>query len=457
MWESASSISKVCGKGGKQHHRFPGFPQTVISTACLDHLELSGGGLHRSIDPVLLELDRAYVVQRRVHSCSVIPEQPGDGFILGLADGFKAPAMQSLYLQRTKQRLRAGVVPAVALAAHRRRNAMLFEYLAEVVAGVLAAAIAMKAQPCILTWVALQPSHLQSIDHQAALHIRPHRPAHHFAAEQIDNYSQEQPAFLGCDVGKITDPDLVGSGHDELAIKHVGRNRQLVPAVGGDHAETPLAARLNAVLLHQSLHPQLAHANPLRPQLSPDARPPIRTPILCIDGADVNRKCFVAEVAALGNIHATRQLRTQTTFLHLLSSHLRLAAGALQGASSMLPDPVAQGLLNHAQTACCRRLALARLYKPRRLLLEFKRVPAPLTIPHLRYPFALEQLAKGYVLRGQGHWAYFIPIGPRNSRTFSLASNWRLNRMRATHCPWSSFFQTRAPPNCAAIASGGRS
>jgi hypothetical protein len=26
MWESASSISKVCGKGGKQHHRFPGFP-----------------------------------------------------------------------------------------------------------------------------------------------------------------------------------------------------------------------------------------------------------------------------------------------------------------------------------------------------------------------------------------------------------------------------------------------
>jgi hypothetical protein len=39
MWESASSISKVCGKGGKQHHRFPGFPQTVISTACLDHPE----------------------------------------------------------------------------------------------------------------------------------------------------------------------------------------------------------------------------------------------------------------------------------------------------------------------------------------------------------------------------------------------------------------------------------
>src|SRR6516165_2797748 len=89
MWKSASSISKVCGKEGKQHHRFPGFPQTVISTACFDHRELSGGDRHRSIHPVLLELHWADVVQRRVHSCSVIPEQPCDDFILGLTDGCK--------------------------------------------------------------------------------------------------------------------------------------------------------------------------------------------------------------------------------------------------------------------------------------------------------------------------------------------------------------------------------
>jgi hypothetical protein len=35
-------------------------------------------------------------------------------------------------------------------------------------------------------------------------------------------------------------------------------------------------------------------------------------------------------------------------------------------------------------------------------LLELKRVTSPLRLRHLRYPFALEQLAKGYVLRGQG-------------------------------------------------------
>jgi len=60
-----------------------------------------------------------------VQACLVTPEKPGEGFILGLADGLKAPAVQPLHFQRTEQRLTAGV-PAVALAAHRWRNTMLF-------------------------------------------------------------------------------------------------------------------------------------------------------------------------------------------------------------------------------------------------------------------------------------------------------------------------------------------
>jgi hypothetical protein len=74
--ESASSISRVCGMGGKQHHRFSSFPQTGVSAVCIGQLALSGRDLHSRICPVLLELHRANMVQRRVHSCSVIPEQP---------------------------------------------------------------------------------------------------------------------------------------------------------------------------------------------------------------------------------------------------------------------------------------------------------------------------------------------------------------------------------------------
>src|SRR5450631_2120552 len=94
-------------------------------------------------------------------------------------------------------------------------------------------AIAMKDQPSLLAWIAPQPSHLQCIDDQIALHIGPHRPAHHFTAEQVDHYCKKQPAFFGRDIRHITNPGLVGRGHDELAIQYIRRDRQVVPAVGG--------------------------------------------------------------------------------------------------------------------------------------------------------------------------------------------------------------------------------
>jgi len=63
-------------------------------------------------------------------------------------------------------------------------------------------------------------------------------------------------------------------------------------------------------------------------------------------------------------------------------------------------DPAKQQRLPQAVCHC--RLTLARLNKPRRLLFELQRVTSPLRLRHLRYPFALEQLSKEYVLRGQG-------------------------------------------------------
>jgi hypothetical protein len=62
----------------------------------------------------------------------------------------------------------------------------------------------------------------------------------------------------------------------------------------------------------------------------------------------------------------------------------------LQCSGAMQLDPVAQSLFNHSQAPCrcCQRLA--RLNKSNRLLLELKRVPAPLPIPHLRFPFAIK-------------------------------------------------------------------
>ena len=67
------------------------------------------GSLGLSRKPVLLESHRANIGQRRVQSRSVVPEQPFDGFVLGLAPCLEALPMQPLHLQRTEQRLATGV------------------------------------------------------------------------------------------------------------------------------------------------------------------------------------------------------------------------------------------------------------------------------------------------------------------------------------------------------------
>ena len=98
------------------------------------------------------------------------------------------------------------VLSTVTLAAHRRLDGALFEYLVEVVAGVLAAAIAVKDQPGFSIWTAPESSHLQGVDDQVTPHIRLHRPTHHTATEQIDDHGQKQPTFFGVDTVQAYDP-----------------------------------------------------------------------------------------------------------------------------------------------------------------------------------------------------------------------------------------------------------
>ncbi len=145
---------------------------------------------------------------------------------------------------------------------------------------------------------ALKQAHLQRVDDQAAMHVRPHRPAHHLAAEQVDHHGQEQPAFLGGDIRDVTRPRLVGRGRSEVAVQQVGRDRQIVPAVGGHHPEAPLAAGTNAVLLHQPLHPLLAYADAALHQLPPDPRPAVGAAMLRIHRADMRQQRRIAQMPA---------------------------------------------------------------------------------------------------------------------------------------------------------------
>src|SRR6218665_3509706 len=97
--------------------------------------------------PVLLEPHRADVRQRGVQPGAVVPEYPGDDLVLGLASRHEALPMQSLHPQPTKQR------PP------------------EVLAGVLAAPVAVEDQPGMLARMALEPGHAHSIDDDVARHV----------------------------------------------------------------------------------------------------------------------------------------------------------------------------------------------------------------------------------------------------------------------------------------------
>ena len=196
-----------------------------------------------------------------MHACLVIPEQPREGFILGLTDGFETLAVETFYFQRSKQSLAGRVILAVALATHRSGDAAPQEQAAELMAGILAAAVTMEDRSRISVGTAPQPGHLQCIDDQIAVHLRLHRPAHHPAAEQVDHHSQKQPALVGWDVGDVAGPRPVRRGHRKVAIQQVGCDRQAVSAVGCGNAEASLAAGADPVLLHEPLHTLLADAD----------------------------------------------------------------------------------------------------------------------------------------------------------------------------------------------------
>ncbi len=94
----------------------------------------------------------------------------------------------------------------------------------------------------------------------------------------------------------------LGAAAGEVAVQQVGRDRQIVPAVGGYYPEAPLAPGANAVLLHQPLHPLLAHADAALDQLPPDPRPPVGAAVFRIHRADMRQQRRIAQMPAMRDL-----------------------------------------------------------------------------------------------------------------------------------------------------------
>lgn len=202
----------------------------------------------------------------------VVEAQPVDHFIHRIMACLEATAVQPGDFERAPQALCHRVVSAVALAAHGAAHAVALQGVLELVAAVLAAAVAVQDQPRL--GMPAEPRHEQCIEHQLGFHTRLHRPAHHLAAEQIDHDGQVQPAFVSGNVGDVAGPRAIGRRRLEVAPQQALGHRQAVVAVGGGLV-LALGARLDAVLLHQLARALVAHTHTARQQLLPHARPAV--------------------------------------------------------------------------------------------------------------------------------------------------------------------------------------
>ncbi len=220
----------------------------------------------------------------------IVESHPVHHSLPGLLSGGEFVAMHAGRFQSAPEALGRRVVPAVALPAHRGTHLPVFQSILELAAAILAAPVAVEYQT--RRRAPPPPRHGQRVLDQTGLHVRLQAPAHHLAAEQVDDRSQVQPALVGGDVGDVATPQVVGDLRVEAPLHQVWCHRQAVFAVSRHH-KLALGSGSDAVLFHQLAHPVLAHPDAPGQQFLVHPWPAVFTLDLGMDGADVGQHSFV--------------------------------------------------------------------------------------------------------------------------------------------------------------------
>ncbi len=134
--------------------------------------------------------------------------------------------MDQLVLDGAPETFSGGVVVAASGAAHAGDHAVGAESCPVVLAGILAAPIAVVNEA--RSWLAVGDRHVERLEDQRAVHGRFHGPTDDAPGEEIHDRRQEQPTFRGGHVGDVGDPPLIGSGGGEILFQQVRRDRLIV-------------------------------------------------------------------------------------------------------------------------------------------------------------------------------------------------------------------------------------
>lgn len=96
----------------------------------------------------------------------------------------------------------------------------VFKKVLPVAAGVLAPLVGVDDNP-LLRFTAPH-RHEKSLHYEVGVHPWLHRPTDNLTREEINYDGQEEPAFVGTDIGDIGNPSVVGALHGEILLKKIG-------------------------------------------------------------------------------------------------------------------------------------------------------------------------------------------------------------------------------------------
>lgn len=173
--------------------------------------------------------------------------------------------MDELDVEGVEEALHWGVIVAASCPAHGRPGPHADELLPVNLSRVLAAAIRVADEPGSRS----PPlgGHHQRSHTQFGAHMIAHRPADDLARGQIEDGGQVQPALAGRQVGDVGQPDCVWPRGREVLLQEIGRDREIVAAVGRAGPEPTPRQGTDAMSANEALYLPMAD----RPALSPQA------------------------------------------------------------------------------------------------------------------------------------------------------------------------------------------
>ena len=169
----------------------------------------------------------------------------------GLFAVFKDEIGEEFIFKSAPERFDGGIIVAIGLAAHAGLDTGVLELSAVFGAGVLRAPIGMMKEALRRKRLTMFDRHGEGVERQAGFQIFLHGPADDFAAVEIHDAGEIEPAFPGSNVGNVTDPDLINGRGSRPPGEAIGRDGMRMVAIGGADAKAAPAASDEAVLAHE--------------------------------------------------------------------------------------------------------------------------------------------------------------------------------------------------------------